>query len=291
MISMKTLTALFLSTAVLAQAPPPPVEKPLDIDSAMMQTTFRIVGPNAAQPGKQSTGTGFLVGRPTPQDPKQSFRIAVTAAHVLKAISGDEAVFVIRVKDGVTKYKRVAVRVQIRSNGAPLWKEHPTADVAVMYCPLPNNNAMEVIPLDSLATDNTFVEYGIHPGEDVNSLGYPFGYEVNEFGFPLLRKAQVASFPLVPAKTMKKFVADFFSFGGNSGGPVYIYSQNRTFNGLVHLGSSVFALLGLVSENISSPDNAQNIGLAYVVYAEYIKEAINLMPANPGAPASLPRRP
>jgi hypothetical protein len=235
-----------------------------------------------AQPhaGQFYTGTGFLVGKPTPTDPKRWFFVTVTAAHVLKGIAGESTNFVFRMKDSESQYQRIVFQVPIRRNGVPLWKEHPFADVAVMYTTLPNN-AIQTIPLDALATDEDFDKFELHPGDEVKALGYPFGYEVNEFAFPVLRRASLASYPLTPAKKVKQFVVDFPAFGGNSGGPVYINSQNRTYNNSINMGSVVFKVLGIVTQQITSPDKSENIGLTYVVPAEFIREAINLLPSTP----------
>jgi hypothetical protein len=40
----------------------------------------------------------------------------------------------------------------------------------------------------------------------------------------------------------------------------------------------LFYVLGLVSENITSHDGKQNAGLTKVVYAEFIRQAIDLLP-------------
>ena len=254
--------------------------RPPDIDTAMMNATFRILGPDAGVPGKNLTGTGFLVGRPLPKDPTKFYLVAVTAAHVLHGISGDFIVCVVRTKNDDGQFERALVQVPIRKNGAPLWKEHPSADVAAFYIRLPKNHAMEVVPMDLLATDEAFEQYQFHPGDEVSGLGYPFGYELNEFGFPILRSGRIASYPLTPVKVMKEFYVDFSAFGGNSGGPVYISAENRSGNSSINLGSIIFRVVGIVTESILSPDRTQNAGITRVVHAQFIRETIALLPAD-----------
>jgi len=77
-------------------------------------------------------------------------------------------------------------------------------------------------------------------------------------------------------------------FKGNSGGPVYIVESNRWYKGGARLGQQLHIIVGLVSqerfvaEQISSLYSQElrqfQLGLALVVHASLIKEAINLLP-------------
>lgn len=274
------LAVVVASVASLLQVVPLQRQQ-VDLDTAMMNATFRIVGPSAEVPGALYTGTGFLVGKPSADDSRKVFFVAVTALHVLQGIQGDVAYAVMRGKDAVPQFQRVQVPFQIRQQGAPAWKQHSSEDVAVMYIRLPTNHAMEVVPEDLLATDEAFEKYGFHPGDEVSAMGYPFGYEVNQFGFPLLRSGRIASYPLTPVRVMKQFFVDFSAFGGNSGGPVYISSQNRTYNNTMNIGSTVFRVLGVITQNVTSPDRSQNAGITKVVHAQFIREAIDALPSAP----------
>ena len=71
-----------------------------DLDTLMINATFRILGPSIEVPGALYTGSGFLVSRSSAGDPARSF-VAVSAAHVMSGISGNHAVFVVRM--GTTK--------------------------------------------------------------------------------------------------------------------------------------------------------------------------------------------
>jgi trypsin-like peptidase len=249
-----------------------------DLDTLMMNATFRILGPSIEVPGALYTGSGFLVSRSSAGDPTRSF-VAVSAAHVMSGITGDHAVFVVRMRNDQTRYQRAQFPVRIRMDGRPLWTEHHAEDVVAMHVRMPAGHAMDSVPIPLLATDEAFASYNVHPGDEVSSLGYPFGYEVNEFGFPLLRSGRIASFPLTPVRMMKQFFVDFSVGGGTSGGPVYISSQNRTFNNRVTFGRSVFSILGIVTQNALSPDGKQDAGITKVIHAQFIRDTLAALPA------------
>jgi hypothetical protein len=63
------------------------VVEPRPVSPDLMQTVFRITGAGD-MPRKRITGTGFLVERRRAQAPNGVEYIAVTAAHVLREISG-----------------------------------------------------------------------------------------------------------------------------------------------------------------------------------------------------------
>lgn len=284
LLQLPTLGVSAQASAAPQVPPPPQPTLDQDIDTQVMQSAFRIEGPSVANPAEKWTGTGFFVAVPASGDPGYVDCVAVTAAHVLRGIGGDVASLIVRLRDDQQGYKRHQVQARIRKDSVPLWTEHPSADVAVIRCPvLPAAHAMRFVGVESLATDRTFEDYALHPGESVNAIGYPFGYELNGFGFPVVRQAMLASFPLVPARSLKVFIADFPAFGGNSGGPVYLYAAFRRTQGRMEV-RQLFYVLGLVSENVTSHDGKQNVGLTKVVYAEFIRQAIDLLPPAPPLP-------
>lgn len=247
-----------------------------------MDSTFKIFGPaDLTKPGSISTGTGFLVGRPVPGDPNHLYYILVTAAHVLNGIQGETATLVVRVKTPATEYQRAERRLPIRRGATKLWTQHPTADVAVMYADLPDNLSTQLVPQDFLATDADFAKYEFHPGDEVFTVGYPYGYEVNNLGFPVLRSGRIASYPLTPASQIKTFKVDFSVFGGNSGGPIYINQLGREYGTSYHLDERVFRVLGLVTDQVTVTATGERLNVAGVVHAQFIKEAIALLPPNP----------
>jgi hypothetical protein len=197
----------------------------------------------------------------------------VTAAHVLQDISGDEAVLWLRRKKADGTLEGLEHRLRIRSRGAPLWTQPPGADVAVMYAPLPEDAHVVLLSTDLLATDRMMMQYEVHPGDELLSLGFPFGLAANDSGFPILRSGKIASYPLVPAKKYPTFLYDFQVYEGNSGGPVY-YTGLRAYGG--NAAVPVNFIAGLVSQHAAM--GGQRLQLAAVVPAQFIREAIDSLP-------------
>jgi hypothetical protein len=272
-----------------AQDKPPetPAEVPLDqreLNTALMESSFKIEGQSAQ--GK-TTGTVFIMGRPT-ADPKTLRYVLITAAHILDGIQGDMAVLDLRRKVNDTDWALAPFPLQIRANGHQLWIKHPSADVAVMYVGMPKETAITLVPTTLLAGDKEISDYEIHAGDTLNVLGYPFGLTSNDAGFPVLRSGKIASYPLLPTAKTGTFLLDFAVFPGNSGGPVYLSESTRTYHGATHLGGFNF-IAGLVSEEklqteqligiFSAEMHQYQLGLAVVVHASLIQQAIDMLPA------------
>jgi S1-C subfamily serine protease len=263
----------------------------IEINTVLMESTFKI-----ASEGGGALGTAFIVGRPYADNPNRSAFVLVTAAHVLDGINGNTAVLHMREKVGTDQWKRLAWKIAIRTDATgsdgntinrPLWTKHPRADVAVMYVSLPKQasfNQNPLVPMDLLATDKLLTDNEIHPGDEVTALGFPLGAESSSAGFPVLRSGKIASFPLLPTKETAVFLFDFRVFPGNSGGPVYFMQINRRVGNSINFGSYVQFIVGLVSEQVVVTERVisgtvnHSLGLARVVHASLIREAIELLP-------------
>lgn len=263
------------------------------LDTMLMNSTFRIVGPSSEG---QEIGTGFIVGRPIPDQTGRANYVLVTAAHVFSGLIGDTAVLVLRQKDNQGRWIENPWRIQIRANGKPKWVTNSKADVAAMYVPLPPNAVPNFLSMDFLAGDAELTRFEVHPGDELNVLGYPLGFG-GPGGFPILRSGKIASYPLVPSKDNPYFFLDFRVFKGNSGGPAYLVSYNRFYGGSTNIGQ-VRMIMGLVSEEMSATEAVKSLyesgskvyplGIAKIVPASFIKETINMLPAPPGEAAPLP---
>lgn len=217
----------------------------------MMEGTFKIVGPKAADSKQRSVGTGFLMGRPVPGQSNRFFYVLVTAAHVLEEISGEQATLIVRARTASDGYRRLDI-------------------------------ASQPIPQEYLATDDDFAKYEFHAGDEVFTVGYPNGVEANSLGFAILRRGRIASHPLAPIASVRRFLVDFSVFGGNSGGPVYINQDGRSFGGSYNM-MKVFRVLGLVANQITMTATGERLSVAGVVHATFIKETMALLPL-PKAP-------
>jgi hypothetical protein len=199
------------------------------------------------------------------------------------------AILNLRRKSSQGDWERLPIPIQIRNGGRLLWTKHPLADVAVMYIALPVDVSIPLASTDLLADDSMLERYEIHPGDTLRCLGFPFGQESNSAGFPILRSGRIASYPLTPTAKTRTFLFDFAVFQGNSGGPVYMVDENRAYQGSISMGSVTQLILGLViqetthDEQLIGPYNAEMhrypLGLATVVHASFISEAINMLPS------------
>jgi hypothetical protein len=159
--------------------------------------------------------------------------------------------------------------------------------VAALYASLPDEfKPSSFIPTGLLIGDKDLSALEIHPGDELNVLGYPLGYG-NVGDFPVLRSGKIASYPLVPTGENPFFLLDFRVFQGNSGGPVYFVQSNRNFQGMTHIGIVQF-VMGLVTEEVSATEQFHGLyenrsetyplGLAKIVPASYITETLSLLP-------------
>jgi hypothetical protein len=254
-----------------------------DLSTQLMHCTCRLSDPHSA-------ATAFVLSRPKPADPKQSEWILITAAHVLEGMKGEEASLLTHQKQPDGTYKKVHVPIKVRKDGKPRWVKHGEADVAAMRVALPPVIDMPRLPTELLASEELLKRYEIHPGDTVLCLGYPHRFEENHGGFPVLREGRISSYPLTPTRTTKTFHVSFNTFEGDSGGPVYLYDRNR----LLENGKSepVRLILGLVygqhfiDEDIKTAYETRKtrvrLGLAIVIHAALIREAIGQIPPNGG---------
>lgn len=282
-----------LAAASNAQSQDKPASQPqtdFELNTVLMESTFRIEGRNAQN--QPTMGTAFVMGRPYASDVTnmsgKGRYVLITAGHVLEEMQGDSALLHVRQKMNNASWSRASITIPIRANGHPLWTKHPSADVAVMYVKLPDSAGIPLLSTDLLADDKMLSEYSIHPGDTLECLGYPFGMESSDAGFPILRSGKIASYPLLPTALTKTFLLDFMVFKGNSGGPVYMVESTRTYGQATHLGT-VYFIAGIVTEEKSFSEqfvgqysaevHQYQLGLAVVVHASLIKEAIDMLPS------------
>lgn len=258
--------------------------KPHDISTRLMRSTFKIQGKGLNN--KIFTGTVFIVGEQSTKNPMNAYFVLLTAAHVLEDIKDNNATLSLRKLIGGT-FVKYSYPINIRDKGKPLWVRHPSVDVAAMRVQLPLDADIHLIATNLLATDKMLEEFEIHPGDDLLVLGYPYGKEANEAGFPILRSGKIASFPLTPTDKTFSFLLDFPVYEGNSGGPVYLYSQNRFYDNTTHIGVVKF-LVGIVSQEWKIEERLKTIdefiirehklGLAIIVHARFLKDIVEMLP-------------
>lgn len=273
-----------LTTLILSGGPTMAVDEVqviYEINTVLMETTFRIEG-------NGSTGTAFILAKTEDIDPTKGPYVLVTAAHVLEEMKGDVAILHLRKPSEDKGWNRVLFPINIRKGETILWTKHPDADIAAMYLGLPAGTLSRQLGTPLLADDEMLQRFEIHPGDNLNCLGFPIGLESGEEGFPMLRSGRIASYPLWPTKERKTFLFDFEVFRGNSGGPVYFVDSNRFYKGGTKLGEKIQFLVGLVSEEVMLKEEIKEfygkreqhypLKLARVVHASLINETIALLP-------------
>lgn len=100
-------------------------------------------------------------------------------------------------------------------------------------------------------------------GEEIYFSGFPFGLGADEILTPIVRSGTIAWV----SEKKELFLLDSFSYGGNSGSPVFTKMSPLSSN------RSKPYLIGMVTGHIISPGN-ENIGLATCVSIEKIKELL-----------------
>jgi hypothetical protein len=274
---LRTTLLLLIAAALLFCRPTVAQQRPPEINSVLMESTFLIEGPSKEHPGLNTLGTVFLLSKPVTENAGTA--VLVTAAHVLEGISGDTATLGLRKRLADGQFEVMTLTLQIRDKGVNKYIRHPTADVAVMKFPPGIKLTTPLVPTTWLIDDKQLVKFEIHPGDYLYCLGFPNGAAANEAMFPFLRTGAIASYPLIPSKRVKTFAYDVRVYPGNSGGPVYFHYTNRIYGGEQRAAETIMGVVGLVSQQVSSgrtkPPEA--ISVAVIVPAEFILDTIALL--------------
>jgi hypothetical protein len=128
-----------------------------------------------------------------------------------------------------------------------------------------------------LAGDEVFTKLGIHPGDEMFSVGYPLCTMANPQGYPMLRRGVVATPIQVPGVVLTGFYLDAPTFEGNSGGPVYFDYSDRVIGGVSNTAVHRY-IAGVVSQRMYSSN--EPLSMTGVVPAKFIAEAVKLLPAS-----------
>ena len=231
--------------------------------------------------GMRTVGTGFLISDPTPDGRPRV--VLVTADHVFERMKQDEATIGYRVQQADGSWSFAPQKLQIRADGRPLWRHHPTRDVAAISIAAPEPFARAAIPLAWLATEQSLSRERLSPGDEMLTLGFPQGLSSNSAGFPILRAGRVASYPLGPSTAFPTFLLDFRVFPGNSGGPVYLEKDGPQ----TASGSPVIA--GMLTQQVEVA--RENLGIGIVTQAQFVRETVAMIdgpaPSHVVAPTSV----
>lgn len=250
-----------------------------EFNTIMMNSTFMIIG-------NKCCGTGFIVTKSLTSDTSKQFFILISAKHVFDDNDGDYVTLNMR-KKKENIFQKLPTVIRIRENGKNLYSTFPeedSIDAAVLTIGIPDSSFVQFISYDFLVDDNYLEAINLHPGDNLFSLGFPHGVPSNDAGFPILRSGNIASYPVFPSSLIKKILYDVEVFPGNSGGPVYLYQENRVIDNtyLDRLYVKLVDLLSVSFEKTLKYDypNGQEkkevkLNIAGIVPAHYIIELIN----------------
>jgi S1-C subfamily serine protease len=249
-----------------------------DLTVDLINATVQIEQPDGVD--RRTVGTGFLIDDPAPDGRPRT--ILVTAAHVLELMPGAEARIGWRFGSADGTWRYAPEFVPISDAGRPRWVRHPTQDIAVMEITAPPEFAKAAVPVAWLADASTFDEYGVGPGDEMMTLGFPRGLSANRAGFPILRTGRVASYPLSPVSAFPTFLIDLTVLPGNSGGPVFMTEYAVRRPGTEH--PSVPVISGVLTKQVE-------LEIGVVTHAVYVRETLELLDKVPAAPVALNPKP
>ncbi|MBD3341424.1 MAG: hypothetical protein GF353_20125 [Candidatus Lokiarchaeota archaeon] len=205
-------------------------------------------------------GTGFLLyNYEKPQNP-----IVITCAHLLKrskifvSINADSTLIneFKRQKLAAIKHKRlwtlegnkIRCLVSLREKPNRTYITHSTLDIGAFLLSFPFNKVVDdsgnvilkFVNTLSIAKSGIRLKEEAALGDEVYFVGFPFG--IGSFGLvePLVRSGSIAWF----SEDYDIFLLDAFSYGGNSGSPVFL---KRIISKPSHLSWENASLVGMIT--------------------------------------------
>ena len=240
----------------------------------VMHSTFKLFNPG-------STATCLLVHQESAPDRP----IIITAAHVFEKMKGETAIVVFRKKDKSGLYKRHDHQIKIRNKEKKLWMRHPDQDIAALRLEeKPDDIPCPSISTITLADSKKLKEQGLTICDSVFVLCYPERTEANSAGFPVARHATIASFPLSPAKHYPSFMLDFNTFGGDSGGPVFVKDAPGKTPLIIGIAVAQYRYDEAVKMLNEERSVHHPLGLSKVIHSQFILDTIALLPTEEKTP-------
>lgn len=251
-------------------------------------------------------GTGFLISVPVRDHPGRVWLYLVTAQHVLHTNGNDlkspwyQRLYLrINMRDGSSTMAHFDIRPD-GDNPTVLLDADTTVDVAVVPMNIPDDKQVDVLafPESMLVRQADFQQYHIGVGCDMFFTGMFYPYQGQKRNDPIVRFGKLAMIPeekISFANTlMDAYLVETFSFGGNSGSPVFFYPSADNTPGVLMVGPSPIKIAGVMRGYFSGdfqpiqmaqaastvqgqaiPVSESNSGIAVIVPAEHIREILD----------------
>lgn len=234
-----------------------------DFATEVLEATFKFFH-------QDSTSTCFLVKR----DPPDSAIYLVTTGHTLENTKGETAILVLREAKPDGSYERRDFTIHVRRAERPLWHRHEKQDVAVLRLDEPLPVPVAPLPLSALADEARLKGSGVHLCSPLYVLTYPQRFEANGAGFPVARQGIFSSPPLLPIPDHPTFLADFTTFAGDSGGPVFIDAGDG-HPLIVGLSVAQHFFDVRIKSDYEERLSRHSLGLGVILHAQYVREAMD----------------
>lgn len=249
-------------------------------------------------------GTGFLMRIPVPTHPNSAWIYLVTAQHVLHSDGNNLNSPLLKelfVRMNKVSADSLVVPVPIVTTGPQrtvFLSPDPDIDVAVLPIKLPENEKLDIESFDEnfLATTDAMKQMNIAVGTDMFFAGMFAPYQGRTRNQPIVRFGRLAMIPEEKidfgGHQIDAYLVESFSFGGNSGSPVFFYPSSDNTPGRITMGYLPVKIAGVMKgfygdlEPIQlaqvtqqrrqvMPVSQSNTGIAVVVPAKYIKEILH----------------
>lgn len=239
-------------------------------------------------------GTGFFVSTQSP-DKKTMHAYLVTAKHVLQS-DPEKGTFqkqcVIRLSKKKGGVQKLVLPLTPKGKGKNVFvHSDPTVDIAVIPAlPKPELYDFKALPLDFLTDKEDFGKLNVHEGSDVFFVGMFTPHLGEQKNYPIIRFGRVALLSNEKVRFMGKmrdlYLLETFSFGGNSGSPVFIYLGADRQPGSLTVGAPVLKLAGVMSGTFQKRSRVleiptattevsfDNMGIAAVAPCYHLREII-----------------
>jgi hypothetical protein len=254
-----------------------------------VSTTIMIETPSG------SVGTGFIVAFGHHVQPDNPYVAFVTNKHVLDLDKASRRLG-----------KRLTIHADVTTTTGPRpervdvdyapegYREHPSDDVDVCAF-LPRFVGQErffmnrAVRYDEIANRDLVVQYGISPGDDVLTVGYPLRYLQGQTNAPLVRHGTIATSLLQDLSglavglrgILPAFLFDGGTLPGSSGSPVFLKpTTGRIVDNEIQVDPPPPILIGIVAETRLAPvpGTAQMsyAGLGMAFRGETIRDTLDL---------------